>query len=58
MTAHRTSIVSTATATIPPTTPIASDADTRLLKKIHAIRPMLADRDSRKKLDEIPPRKN
>ena len=59
MTAHRTSIVSTAAATLPPTTPIASDAgSTRLLKKIHAIRPMLADRESRKKLDEIPPRTN
>ena len=54
MTAHRTSILSTGTATILP----ASDADTRLLKKIHATRPMLADREGRKQLNKLPPRKN
>ena len=57
MTAPRRSNVSTA-GTIPPASPIASDTDTRLLKKIHAIRPMLADREGRKKLEELPPRKN
>jgi hypothetical protein len=36
--------------------PIVSP-DTRLLKKIHAVRPMLADREGRKKLEELPPRK-
>ena len=50
MTAPRTPDVSVASATIPP----ASEVDTRLLKKIHAIRPMLADRESRKKLDDLP----
>ncbi len=54
MTAPRTSDVITATTTIPPATPIARDADTRLLKKIHAIRPMLAERESRKKVAAVP----
>jgi hypothetical protein len=54
MTEHRTSTVSTGIATLPPASPIASNADTRLLKKIHAIRPMLAARDSRKKLAAVP----
>lgn len=53
MTAHQTTIVSPSTAT-----PIASDADTRLLKKIHATRPMLANRGASKKLDEASPRRN
>lgn len=46
MTEHRTSITSTGSATIPP----ARDAGTRLLKKLHATRPMLADRERLKKL--------
>ena len=54
MTAPRTSDVSTATVTIPPATLIPTDADTRLLKKVRAIRPMLADRAPRKKLAAIP----
>ena len=58
MTAHRTSTLNTGTATVTPATPIASDADKRLLKKVHAIRPMVADREDRKKLDELPPRTN
>ncbi len=45
MTEHRTSTLSTDTATMPPATPIVRDAGTPLLKKIHAIRPMLADRE-------------
>ena len=51
MTEHRTSITSTGSATIPPAT--RSRRGTRLLKKIHAIRPMLADRERRKKLAAI-----
>lgn len=54
MTAHRTSNLSTGTATITPATPIARDADTRLLKKVHAIRPMLVERESRKKVAAVP----
>lgn len=50
MTAHQTTIVSPSTAT-----PIASDADTRLLKKIHATRPMLAERERRKNIAAFPP---
>ena len=53
MTAHQTTIVNPSTAT-----PIASDADTRLLKKIQAVRPMLASRGVPTKLDEASPRKN
>ena len=48
MTASRTSNVSNATVTIPPATPIARDHGNRLLKKVYAIRPMLADRESRR----------
>lgn len=54
MTAPRISTVSTVTATTPPATPIVRDAATPLLKKVHAIRPMLAERDSRKRLAAIP----
>jgi hypothetical protein len=56
MTSPRTSNVSTTTPTptIPPATPIVRDAGTLLLKKVHAIRPMLTDRENRKKLDAIP----
>ena len=54
MTAPRTSNVSTATPSIPPVTPVVRDAGTPLLKKIHAIRPMRAERESRKKLAAIP----
>ena len=54
MTAPRTPDVSTDTATITPATPIASDADTRLLKKVHVIRPMLVERESRKKVAAVP----
>jgi len=50
----RTSVISTATATIPPAAPVATDADTRLLKKIHAVRPMLARREIRKKVAAVP----
>ena len=55
MTAPRTSDVSTATPTIPPATPIARDHGTRLLKKIHATRPMLAERERRKNIAAFPP---
>ena len=55
MTAHRTSIVSHGGSPMPPTTPIASEAETRLLKKLHTIRPMLADRNSRKNVAAFPP---
>ena len=54
MTEHRTSALSTATATMPPATPIVRDAGTPLLKKVRAIRPMLAERESRKRLAAIP----
>ena len=54
MTAPRTPDVITATATIPPATPVARDQGTRLLRKVHAIRPMLVERESRKKVDELP----
>ena len=54
MTAPRTSNVSTANVTIPQATPSVRDAGTPLLKKIHAIRPMLAAREHRKKLTAIP----
>ena len=54
MTAPRTSNVSTAAATDPSATPIARDAGTRLLKKIHATRPMLAERERRKNVAAIP----
>jgi hypothetical protein len=53
MTAPRTSDVTTASISIPPTS-IPTDADTRLLKKVRAIRPMLAARETRKKLAAIP----
>ena len=55
MTAPRTSDVSTATATIRPATPIVREAGAPLLKKIHAIRPMLADRESRRNVAAFPP---
>ena len=55
MTAPRTSDESTATTTIPPATPIARAAGTPLLKKIHAIRPMRADRESRRNIATFPP---
>ena len=54
MTEHRTSIMSTGTATMKPATPIIRDAGTPLLKKVRAIRPMLAERDSRKRRAAIP----
>ena len=54
MTAARTSDVSIATVTIPPVTPIVRDHGSRLLEKLHAIRPMLADRDIHKKVAAIP----
>ena len=54
MTAPRTSDVSTATVTIPPATSIARDPGTRLLKKVHAIRPLGADRESRKTVAAVP----
>ncbi len=54
MTEHRTSTVSTGTATMPYVTPIARDHGNPLLKKIHATRPMLADRERPKKLAAIP----
>ena len=55
MTAPRTFDESTATTPIPPATPIARAAGTPLLKKIHAIRPMLAVRESRKNVAAFPP---
>jgi hypothetical protein len=54
MTAPRTSNVIAAAGTVQPATPIASDADTRLLKRIHAVRPMLARRESWKKVAAVP----
>ena len=56
MTEHRTSTLSSGTATMPPApaTTVTRDSDARLLKKIHAIRPMLAARERRKKLTAIP----
>ena len=54
MTVPRTPDVTAATASIPPATPIPSDTDTRLLKKIHAVRPMLARREIRKKVAAVP----
>ena len=54
MTAPRTPDVITPTATIPPATPVARDQGTRLLRKVHAIRPMLVERESRKKVAAVP----
>ena len=54
MTTPRTSGVSTATTTIPHAAPIARDAGTPLLKKVHATRPMIAERERRKKVAAIP----
>jgi hypothetical protein len=54
MTAPRTSNVSPATPTIPPAIPIVRDAGAPLLKKVRAIRPMLAERNSRKRAAAIP----
>jgi hypothetical protein len=55
MTAHRTSIVSIDTATNRPASPIARDTGTLLLKKVHALRPMLAERETRKTVAAFPP---
>jgi hypothetical protein len=51
----RTSVISTGTPTVPPATPIARDAGTLLLKKVHAIRPMQAERARRKNVAAFPP---
>ena len=45
MTDIRTAALNVPAATVPPTTHMHRDADARLLKKIHAIRPVLADRE-------------
>jgi len=45
MTDIRTAALTMTTATIPATTPIHRDGDGRLLKKIHAIRPVLVERE-------------
>ena len=54
MTAPRTSNMSTATPRIPPATPIVRDAAAPLLKKLRAIRPMIAERNSGKRAAGVP----
>ena len=54
VTEHRTSTLSTDTANMKPATPIVRVAGTPLLKKVRAIRPMLAERDNRKRRAAIP----
>ncbi len=44
MTDIRTAALTIPTATVPPTTTIRRGDDARLLKKIHAIRPVLVER--------------
>ena len=45
MTDIRTAALNLPAATVPPTTLMRPDADARLLKKIHAIRPVLVERE-------------
>lgn len=45
MTDIRTAAMNLPAATVVPTTVMRTDADTRLLKKIHSIRPVLLERE-------------